>query len=627
MIADLPQDVVFHGSHLLSKERKLVVNVAMQIGLEIRDPGTHVADARVVEHRAREHRENRHYQRHHLGVCHFGPFVAAIYSILGEPPSYPTPHHCPKEIVFSSPKISRLPPLPQLNPTIAPDPELLLISIEAFLATCRRPAALEYGENPLPLLEGSYALEVRSGRLSIEIWDETRSVSRRILSVERPSTGVLDCAIQKFGGKPSRLTFLDLDRPQTVHRTRMGERQNFAEQFRRMLQRQFPGWEIETLSSALDLQHSFSSVFPRAKVVRGTHTLAAIACPDPADEPAFLTFSLIWHHHLKSRRRIPGHTSLCLFLPETAGNLTAHRLRWLTGESLTPRLFRFNPHGSAGEIDPQDLGNLQTRLASIYAPPHLSPEAEALLHELKSFDSVGCSPELHGAISIRHRGLEFARLENGHILLGIEVKEELRPSQFFKVTNFAAQLSNLSAAQQCAATSASDATPPQFSERWLESLVRNHLPSIEPGLLPQPIHSQVLTFAAGDRDLIDLLAVSQVGRLAILELKVAEDLHLPLQALDYWMRIAWHLQRDELRHLFPGSVLQSKPPRLLLIAPAMAFHSSNTDIFRYFSPEIEVERIGLNSDWRKSLRVVLRLIGADLPISHGSTSASGGGVL
>jgi hypothetical protein len=91
------------------------------------------------------------------------------------------------------------------------------------------------------------------------------------------------------------------------------------------------------------------------------------------------------------------------------------------------------------------------------------------------------------------------------------------------------------------------------------------------------------------------------------------------------MRVAWHLQRDELRHLFPGSQLQPKPPKLFLIAPAMTFHSSNTDVFRYFSPEIEVERIGLNSDWGNNLRVVLRLTGADLPISHGA-SAHGGGL-
>jgi hypothetical protein len=344
------------------------------------------------------------------------------------------------------------------------------------------------------------------------------------------------------------------------------------------------------------------------------------------DEPTFLTFALIWHHYLQSRRRSQGQTSLCLFLPEEAGNLTAHRLRWLTGQSLCARVFRFNENGSAGEVDPQDLGNLQTRLASVYIAPCLSRELEKLLDELKAIDSVSCVPELNGTISVRCRGLEFVRVEGNRVLLGIDEKKEISSNCLFSVTSFAVELSNFSAAKQSAASSAPDATPPQFSERWLEAVVRGHLSYIQPDLLPTPVHGQVITFAAADRDLIDLLAVSQTGRLALLELKVTEDLHLPLQALDYWMRVAWHLQRDELRHLFPGVALQSKPPKLMLIAPAMAFHSSNADVFRYFSPEVEVERIGLNTDWRKNLRVVMRLTGADLPISHGSNSASGGGV-
>ena len=94
----------------------------------------------------------------------------------------------------------------------------------------------------------------------------------------------------------------------------------------------------------------------------------------------------------------------------------------------------------------------------------------------------------------------------------------------------------------------------QFPERWFESAVRANLPKIDPALSPAPVHGQVLSFAAGDRGLIDLLAASPGGRLAVLELKTSEDIHLPLQALDYWMRVAWHAQRDELSHLFPGIV-------------------------------------------------------------------------
>jgi hypothetical protein len=485
-------------------------------------------------------------------------------------------------------------------------PELLRAEIESFLRGCRRPAALEYGDNLLALLPGFYALEIRAGRLSIEVWDEMRTVSRRILGIERAATGVLDCTAQKFGGTSVRFSFLDLDRPQSAHRKTCGVRQNFAEQFRRMLSRQFPGWEIASLSSSLDLQHSFSSVFPRAKLTRGNQSIAAMASPGIVEEADLLAFALLWYEHVRLRARGQEQTSLCLFLGEDAGILTAHRLRWLAAETLRPRLFRFNAHGSAGEVDPRDLGNLDTRVPARYTPPCLTSDVHALLSRLEQIEGIGWCPELTGAISIRSRGWEFARIEGGRLLLGLEAKREIHACHTEEVANFAVRLAQLSSPVR-----------QQFPERWFESAVRANLPKIDPMLLPVPVHGQVLSFAAGDLGLIYLLASSPDGRLAVLELKTSEDIQLPLQALDYWMRIAWHAQRDELSHLFPSVVLQNRSPKLLLIAPAMAFHSSTASLLRYFSPEIDVERIGINEDWRKDFRVVLHLKGADLPISHG----------
>lgn len=479
-------------------------------------------------------------------------------------------------------------------------------TIEDFLRGCRRPAALEYGDNLLALLPGFYALEVRSGRLSIEIWDETRSVSRRILGIERAATGVLDCTAQRFGGASVRFSFLDLDRPHSAHRRACGRRQTFAAQFRQMLARQFPGWEIASLSSALDLERSFSSIFPRAKLRRGNQSIAAMASPSPREEGEMLSFALLWYDHVRARARRDEHVSLCLFLSEDAGTLTAHRLRWLSPDILRARLFRFNEHGSAGEVDGRDLGNLETRVSTRYSLPRLTPDLESLLERLERIEGVGWSPELTGAISIRSRGVEFARLEGERLLLGLETKEPVETCHTEDVANFAVQLAQLSAA-----------TRPQFPERWFESAVRANLLKIEPGLLPAPIHGQVLSFAAGDRGLLDLLASSRAGHLAVLELKVSEDIHLPLQALDYWMRVTWHAGRGELNHLFPGVSLADRPPKLLLIAPALAFHSSTATILRYFSREIDVERIGVSEDWQKDFNVIMHLKGADVPISHG----------
>jgi hypothetical protein len=415
----------------------------------------------------------------------------------------------------------------------------LLSIIDAFLALCRQPAALEFGENAIPLVKGEFALETRSGRLNIEIWSENRSISRRILAVERQSTGILDCVIQRFGGKPGRLSFLDLARPQTAHRSLTGTRRNFAGQFRNMVTRQFPGWQLDALTVAQDLRRSFSGVYPRARLSRSSHVIAAMACAQPEAEAQMLTFALLWHAHLRRSAETGQRVSLALFLPEGTGNLTAQRLQWLDAGKLGPAIYLFNQHGSAGQVDPQDLGNLDTRVAS-----------------------------------------KLAR--NGEFTSGISID----------------------AAAGC--------TP----ERWLETVVRANITRIDPQLLAQPVHSQVLTFAAADRDLIDLLAVTRGGRLSVLELKASEDLHLPLQALDYWMRVTWHARRGELTQLFPKTPLRADPPHLILLAPAMAFHSTNAEVIWYFSPEIDVERVGVNTDWRKNFRVVLRLKGSAAPASH-----------
>jgi hypothetical protein len=122
------------------------------------------------------------------------------------------------------------------------------------------------------------------------------------------------------------------------------------------------------------------------------------------------------------------------------------------------------------------------------------------------------------------------------------------------------------------------------------------------------VYGQVPAFTAGDRDVIDLLAVDGTGRLAVIELKASEDIQLPLQALDYWMRVRWHSARGDFRErgYFPGVELRRDPPRLLLVAPSLDFHPANDSVLRYFDPRIDVERIGIGMEWRKSVKVMFR---------------------
>ncbi len=499
------------------------------------------------------------------------------------------------------------------------NPEELLCALNDFVADAKAPAVLEYGEEMMPLTPGEFSFEVRGGCAWIYVWHENRSLSRRIVAVERAGNGSLDCLIHRFGGAPGKLSLLDLDRPQTNHRALTGLRQSFGEQFRRMLFRQFPGWQIDFLSSSMDLQRSFSPAFPRARLTKGNQQIAALACPSAMNESSLLTFALLWFDYVaRNAKRNDQNCRLCLFLPEDCGVFTAHRLRWLNELVLQTQLFRFNTHGSAGMVDPQDLGNLETRVSQHYAPVHLLPNLTSILGKLSDGDSeIGLCPELNGAVSVKFRGVEFARVEKDRFLLGLDNKQEVGPTEYARIEQFAQQLKELvrtSAPRTASATPFSDA-----SECWLESAVRTRLARVDATLLEMPVHGQVLTFAGADRDLIDLLAVNRAGRLSVIELKTSEDIHLPVQALDYWIRIHWHASRGELSHLFPQISLSAQAPRLLLLAPAISFHPANVAVLRYFSPLIDVERVGINSDWKDDLKVVMRLQGASTPQSHGGS--------
>jgi hypothetical protein len=52
-------------------------------------------------------------------------------------------------------------------------------------------------------------------------------------------------------------------------------------------------------------------------------------------------------------------------------------------------------------------------------------------------------------------------------------------------------------------------------------------------------------------------------------------------------------------------------PRIILVAPALEFHSTSEAVLSYLSPEIDIVRVGLAADWRRELRVMFRLRGAE----------------
>ena len=119
--------------------------------------------------------------------------------------------------------------------------------------------------------------------------------------------------------------------------------------------------------------------------------------------------------------------------------------------------------------------------------------------------------------------------------------------------------------------------------------------------------------------MLDLLAVRRDGRLVVMEIKADEDLHLALQALDYWVRVRQHHlsaagkagssdSNSDLERFgyFPGRQLRADAPLLYLIAPALRIHPATEVVLRYISPEVDWTLIALDERWREKIRVVFR---------------------
>jgi len=482
--------------------------------------------------------------------------------------------------------------------------EFLEEAIRAFAGRCRRPVVQEPGEEAFPLLPDRHEFGRSAGKLLLSAWDDVRNWNRRVVNVAHHQTGRLTLVIEKFGGRQAEAWIFDGDRPEALQWDRQGDRMIVREQFRRMLRRSFVGWELDDLTTERDLEHTLSANYPRAVVRQGKRAWAAILAPPEA--PHALSFGLIWLDYVR-RRRQPKVTveGLALFLPAKETQAIALRLRWLDTAKAAFQLFAYSPDGETAPLDLADCGNLHTTLDRCQHSILALPDWVAQLAAWPKVERVSLAG---GAASFRIFGLEFARWRDGELRGGFEDRRLLHPRDLPELRAVAGELANL---RQEPGSLLQRRSP----EAWLEMRVRESLTTLDAHLCPEPVYGQVPAMAGVDRGIADLLAIERSGRLAVLEIKATEDIHLPLQALDYWMRVAWHVEARDFAACgyFPGHTVASTRPRLLLIAPALEFHPTTETILGFFSSVIPVERLGVGIEWREELRLLFRLHGAERP--------------
>jgi hypothetical protein len=210
---------------------------------------------------------------------------------------------------------------------------------------------------------------------------------------------------------------------------------------------------------------------------------------------------------------------------------------------------------------------------------------------------------------LRYRGLAFARWHDGAIFFGCnDIREELTPATRGA---FERVMQDLGVHRH---PLASDTRHPLYrvyraqAERWLESRVRNDVTRVDGVLDARFVYAQVFAGSGAEHGIIDVLTITRAGRLAILELKASEHIHLSLQAADLLVTGAppygaWRV--SQLR-LFSGRGNSRSAATGLSGCSRLAFPSGDRHFAGSAVTAIEVVRVGLTVSWRRGIRVVMR---------------------
>lgn len=489
----------------------------------------------------------------------------------------------------------------------------LAAELEACLKEFSAAGAVEIRENGgrvAPFSGASWEVRGAAEKPLLHLWSEYCNLTRRVLAISARSDEKLSLAVERFGRtKPDRLEFIRLEFERSG---RDLSRDAFCESLRRVLAERFPDESLDSLTISPDLEHSLSGNYVRGLLRRGSTYTAVLGVPGGESTEAAensLTFALLWLDRTRHSNRRGTVAGLRLILPKGAARSVAHRAAALD-LGLSLELYENDPvMESLERVDTRCAGNLETWLVA-------HREHEALLDRSRTAtDPIAqLAPRairVHPApqsreVWLRFRGLAFARWEDGRVFFGIpDAREELTPSTWLALKNLLQQL------ETHRHPVASDTRHPLYRaqpERWLESLVREDVSRIDAALDPRFVYSQVFARAGGEHGILDLLTVTRNHRLAILELKASEYIHLPLQAADYWLRIRRHLEQGDFARYgyFPKIELRAAPPLVYLVAPALRFHPATDTLLRYLSPQLEVSRVGLAETWRRGPRVVMR---------------------
>jgi hypothetical protein len=507
--------------------------------------------------------------------------------------------------------------------------------IESYLAEHPRAAILEGGQMLFDMRSSRYSVSESHGRCMLQLWNDERNLVRTVVEVEERAHCLRLMTRRMGAAKPQALELVATSDRRTPT-AREAARRNYQRLLERVLTRGFPGSKVDGFRSAMDLEHSFGPAYVRGRLLRGTSAEAVIGASEAesaATVDGILTIGILWLEHCRQKGDARRHYGgLKVIVPTGVWRTTAGRMAWLNHATADFQLFALDERREElAPVDLRDTGNLESRLVHAFSSSAAVKRCQDGLDRIfalippKSKERVEARPWSAAEVALLLHGLEFARVRHGVAAHSFAGQNEVTFGAGANETPLDAENEELCRqmlgrlfASRHPDGAKTDALFRLQPERWLEAKLRGEIAELLPGLRSDVMYSQVPALTSGERGILDLLTLDRSGRLTVIEVKADEDLHLPLQALDYWIRVrALNADREpcaagrprsafERQGYFAGVEVSPLAPRLLLVGPALRIHPANEPVLRYFSPEVEWELIAVAEHWRRELRVVFR---------------------
>lgn len=487
--------------------------------------------------------------------------------------------------------------------------------IEDFLNAAENLVLFEDEIKLLDLADHQWRLSTEFNKLLLEIWNADCSFVWRVEEITHRNARRLVLSARKPGGHG--IASLELhEAGESPSASNAEMRSVFERDLITFLRRQYPGWKFERVSRRSDRERTFSAWYTRGFARRGRTGWAFMGLNEaegPEAGDSALAYGLNWLDWLREQHDDCVISGLKLFLPSAAATLSAHRAAYLDPSTVQIEIFELPlrpdpPH----PLDLKDFGNVATRLTPRRRAEEWLARHRRFLESVlgEALGQVDLLPGASGnALAVRVFGLEIARLQGQltpQLYWGLEGsrKKYAQGDQ----PDFREFVRQVLALRRAGGPDPHHELYRAQPERWLESLLVRDVSRLDPALRAEHVYPQVPAFAGGDRGVVDILSVLRDGRLAVIELKLSEEITLPLQGLDYWLRVKWLNDRSQFQEYgyFQGVELSKAPPVLYLVCPAFRFHSTSQRIIRYLHPSVEVIQVGLNQQWREGVKVLFR---------------------